>query len=100
MRRVKPPVKVWVDVGRLLAPERHHVYRNTPQGLELGFEVVGYLGGWIQRGDGGWLALVSYALSTRDDSYSTEVTHWVPAHLVRRYSLVRNQKHAPGGLGH
>lgn len=100
VRRVDPPVRVWVDVGRVHAPGRDHVYRDRPAGLELTFEVLGWLGGWAERGDGGWLALVRYPLASRDGEYSTEVTHFVPAHLVRRHSLVRDQRHAKGGLDH
>jgi hypothetical protein len=98
--RVDPPVRVWVDVARVHATSRDHTFRDTPHGLDLTVEVLGWLGGWAKRGDGGWLALVTYALTARDGTFRTEVTHFVPAHLVRRHSLVRNQRHTRGGLDH
>lgn len=99
-RRVDPPIRVWVDVHRLLPRDAHDVYRNTPDGLNLEREVIGLVDGWAKRSDGGWLARVTYQLPLQDESGATElVTHYVPSHLVRRHSLVRRDRER-SGLGH
>lgn len=100
IRPVKPPVRAWINVPRLLAPAPGHVYRDRPNGLELTFAILGSVGGWAERGDGGLLALVTYPLASRDGEYSTEVTHFVPRHLVEKHSYVRNRRHTKGGLDH
>lgn len=99
-RRVDPPIRVWVDVHRLLARDAHDMYRDTPDGLDLDHEVIGLVDAWAKRGDGGWLARVSYQLPLRNGGGATElITHYVPSHLIRRYSLVRRDRER-SGLGH
>jgi hypothetical protein len=89
-----------VVVHRLLARDVHHVYRDTPDGLDLDHEVIDMVDACAKRGDGGWLVRVSYQLHVRDNSECTElITHYVPDHLVRRGSHGRRGRER-SGLGH
>jgi len=92
-RSLDAPRRVWVDVHRLLARDVHDVYRDTPDGLDLDHEVIGLVDAWAKRGDGGWLARASYQLPLRAGGGATElITHYVPSHLIRPHSYVRDRR--------
>jgi hypothetical protein len=99
-RQLDEPRRVWVNVHRLLARDVHDIYRDTPGGLELDHEVHGLVDAWARRGDGGWLARVSYQLPARNAEAASElITHYVPSHLITPHSYVRRDRERHG-LGH
>lgn len=87
-----PPDQVWVQLGRLLPLGADDLGSRSKAGLRIESEVPGLLREWARREDGGWLALVTYPLCTADEQWSTHVTHYVPAHLIRRRGRQRGDR--------
>jgi hypothetical protein len=101
VRKVHPPLPVWVAVAKLFPKSPHEDYSNDPTGLNLEHEVLGMLTERIWRADGGWLGRVRIELHTRDQQWT--LGPWialVPAHLLRYHRRGLEYRSKPGGLGH
>ncbi|MYW92361.1 hypothetical protein G3I59_32080 [Amycolatopsis rubida] len=92
VRRVDPPIPVWVSVRKLLPLGTEILAPRNRAGLRIETENPGLLFEWARREDGGLLGWVTYQLLTGDDQWSRPVSHYVPAHLLRRRGPARRQQ--------
>ena len=81
-RSVRPPVPVLVDLTVLFPREPHRNGRYHPHGLQMHKVVEGRLSCWGICEQGDWWGLVTYEIAY--GSRRREVTHWVPAWILRR----------------
>ncbi|TDQ01230.1 hypothetical protein [Labedaea rhizosphaerae] len=84
VRRVEPPVHVWVDLAKLFPRGPHEDYQNVPNGVNTQAEVPAMLSEWVRRADGAWLGKVTFAIYTRDDVWSVTTTQYCPAHCLKQ----------------
>lgn len=90
VRRVDPPIPVWVDTRHVWPPDPHAGYTTRPEGVELRFEVLGLLREQVLRADGGWLGQVEIRLFTQDQRWSLgPIIQLVPSHLIRPHRIGR-----------
>lgn len=92
VRRVSPPIPVWVSVRKLLVLGTEILAPRNRAGMRIEAEIPGLLFDWARREDGGLLGWVTYQLVTADDQWSRPVSHYVPAHLLRRRGPARPQQ--------
>jgi len=92
VRRVSPPIPVWVSVRKLLVLGTDLLGPRDRAGLRIETETAGLLFEWARREDGGLLGWVTYQLITADDQWSRPVSHYVPAHMLRRRGRARPQQ--------
>lgn len=84
---------MWIQLRELLRIGTHDLTEGDAKlGLRIESEVPGVAREAIPRSDAGLLVLVSYPLWTGDCEYQTVVTHYVPAHLVRRRGTARRER--------
>ncbi|KAA9165799.1 hypothetical protein FPZ12_004765 [Amycolatopsis acidicola] len=91
-RVMQPPLRVWIKVGKLLKHGFDDFRERAGRGVRVEPEAPGMLLEWMPRSDGGWLGLVTYELITTDEKWSRSVTHYVPAHLIRRRGMTRREQ--------
>ena len=81
-RVVRPPISVLIDLTVLFPREPHRSGRFQPNGLQLHKVVEGRLTCWGICEQGDWWGLVTYPIAY--GSKRKNVTHWVPAWMLRR----------------
>jgi hypothetical protein len=99
-RRIDPPRHVWVDVPKLFPVPPHHLYESTPGGIQTSYEAAGTLVAEVSWANGGRLGLVKYQLLSADRQWQTVVEHYVPAHMYRPMSRLRQDRDYGRGHGH
>lgn len=92
VRRVSPPIPVWVGVRKLLVLGTEILVARNRAGLRTETDGPGLLFERARREDGGMLSWVTYQLVTADDQFSRPVSHYVPAHLLRRRGPARRHR--------
>lgn len=101
VRKVNPPLAVWVNVRKLFPKGPHDDYSSDQTGLDLEHEVLGLLTEKVWRADGGWLGRVQVQLHTRDQQWTLGPwTALVPAHLLRYHRRGLEYRSKPDSLGH
>jgi hypothetical protein len=83
---------VWVSVRKLLPLGTEILGPRDRSGLLVQAETAGLLYEWARRSDGGLLGWVTYRISTDDDQWVRPVSHYVPAHLIRRRGPARRHQ--------
>ena len=81
-RWVRPAVPVLVDLAALFPREPHRRGRYQPAGLQMHKVVKGRLTCWGMCEQGEWWGQVTYRIDY--GAHSMEVTHWVPAWMLRQ----------------
>lgn len=93
VRPVDPPMRVWIDMRKLLPRGPHEDYATVADGLVTEYEMPALLTEWAWRTDGSVLGRVTYVLGTADKQWSTTLTHYVPVHLLRPWSRRQHEFH-------
>lgn len=84
---------MWVRLRDLLRIGPNDLTPGDRQhGLRIEYEVPGLANEEIPRADAGLLVLVTYPLWTGDGEHQVVVTHYLPAHLLRRRGRIRRDR--------
>ncbi len=86
-RVVLPPMPVLVDIAAAI-PTHPQAGREAAAGgvlaggLDMTGRIPGRLHAWARAGDGTWLGLVEFELTTGNGRSRLPVTQWCPAHAL------------------
>lgn len=83
-RILAAPVPVWLDLAVVHPLPPHHRRRHAPDGLVVRGVVPGRISMWVRSADGDWLAWAIYEVGARGGRGVSTISHWVPAHALRR----------------